>query len=319
MTRVSCTPVKTASHMAACREYLDNDKTVMRAGWNVDPERWREDMQRTLEAYGHDVSGRAGTEPTLAYHEQLAFLPDECDMNGGHVGEREAMEFAWEYYTRVYPNQEVYLCLHDEGDHYCVHALVGRTDLESGHRHDRGAPEALDLRRQVKDELDERFGLTHVMNLKEKEQQMAYGPIAYSRVRGRSREANAERIADRQNRSYKRELFRDCAREMKRARSLGEYKRAMRDLGYGVRETKRGLVYTVKNGRGEERTFTDRAMRPAKLATADVMGAIGRNAGREPSRGREPRETAPGIDNRARDEIAQPEQTQQAIERGLER
>ena len=143
--------------------------------------------------------------------------------------------------------------------------------------------------------------------------------MSYSKVRGRSRETNAERIADRQNRSYKRELFRDCAREMRRARSLDEYKSAMRDLGYGVRETKKGLAYTVTNGRGQERTFTDRAMHPARLATADVRAAIDRNAGRELPRDRKPREMDPGIENRTHDEIVQPGQTQQAIERGLER
>ena len=129
MTTVSCTPVKTPAHAAACGRYLDNDKAVMTAGWNVDPDRWQDEMDRTLRAYGHDKSGRVGAEPTLAYHEQLAFMPDECDMNGGPIGEIQAMNYAWDYYTRVYPDQEVYMCLHDEGDRYCVHAYVGRTDL----------------------------------------------------------------------------------------------------------------------------------------------------------------------------------------------
>ncbi|MBE6465283.1 MAG: hypothetical protein E7Z99_09960 [Coriobacteriaceae bacterium] len=278
MTTVSCTPVKTAGHLAACAGYLENEKAVMTAGWNIDPARWHDEMRRTMAAYGHDVSGRAGTEPTLAYHEQLAFLPDECSQNGGPVGEREAMAFAWEYYTRVYPAQEVFVCLHDEGDRYCAHAIVGRTDLSTGRRHDRGAPEALERRRQVKDELDDRFGLEHVMNLREKEEQMVYGPVSYSNVRARSREVNAERMAAKQGRSYKQQLFRDCARAMRGATTLSQYKEELKAKGYGVRETKRGLTYTVRNARGQERTFTDRAMRPARLSTEDVRHAVNGNA-----------------------------------------
>lgn len=261
----------------------------MAAGWNLDPGRWHDEMSRTIAAYGHDVSGRAGTEPTLAYHEQLAFLPDECDMNGGLVGEREAMGYAWEYFTRVYPNQEVYMCLHDEGDRYCVHALIGRTDLESGKRYDRGAPEALDLRRQVKDELDSKYGLEHVLNLKEKEQQMVYGPLSYSKVRERSREASAERFAAKQQRSYKRQLFRDCAKALRASTTLGQYAEQLEGMGYAVGRERGGLTYTVKNALGQERTFTDKAMRAAKLSTEDVSKAVRRNRDRELARWAEKR------------------------------
>lgn len=278
MTTVSCTPIKSMEHAVACREYLDNEKTVQTAGWNVDPDRWFDEMRRTQVAYHHDVSGRVGVEPTLAYHEQLAFLPDECCMNGGRVDEFAAMSYAWKYFTNVYANQEVYMCLHNEGDRFCVHAYVGRTDLASGRRHDRGAPEALQLRRLVKDALDREYGLQHVMNLREKEQRMVYEPVRYSQVRDRSYEARAERYANRRRRSYKRQLFEDCALALSQAKTIEQYREILEGKGYAVRETKRGLEYSTKNHLGQERTFTDRAMRPARLSTREVKAGIERNA-----------------------------------------
>lgn len=91
-------------------------------------------MSRTREHYGHNKSARkirdketgelVDAKNTILYHQVLAFLPDECDVNGGRLKPEDCMRFAKEYASRYYPNQQIVFALHKE---HCKedHTYVG--------------------------------------------------------------------------------------------------------------------------------------------------------------------------------------------------
>lgn len=174
MTVVKQTGVHSARHSKSLERYLDwgRDKVeghgtqhLVRDGSAKECIREMDDTRR---AYGHDRPGKAGAKATLAYHQILSWLPEECSMNGGPMTAERCLEYARRYVEVRYPNVEAFWVLHRErgGDgveRYSAHILLNRTLLDgprAGLRLDEGpARVAARARAETVRELDAEFDL----------------------------------------------------------------------------------------------------------------------------------------------------------------
>lgn len=79
--------------------------------------KWDSLMEGTRRMFGHDKPSRhvrdkktgelVQAKNTIMYHQILAFLPDECDINGGKLTPEDCMAYAKEYIEKYYPTHEV--------------------------------------------------------------------------------------------------------------------------------------------------------------------------------------------------------------------
>lgn len=123
----------------------------------------------TREVAGHNTAARKGAKNTVMYHQVLAFLPEECDVNGGGLTPELCMAYAKEYAQTRYPNQQIVFALHREHckedgiERYAVHMAINRTDLDTFKRLAEGAgAKAKRERAAAVRELDKRWGLQQV-------------------------------------------------------------------------------------------------------------------------------------------------------------
>ena len=167
MTAIKQVAVTSKAHAASMTKYLNDGRAIERETQNINrPSQWSLQMERTREAYGHDVTSRAGAKNTIMYHQVIAFNPDECDVNGGKLDPKKCMEYTQDYLETRYPNQEAAYVLHkehcaaDNTDRYAVHIGINRTNLETGKRLDegRGRVAAISRANTMKD-LDREHGL----------------------------------------------------------------------------------------------------------------------------------------------------------------
>ena len=129
MTIIKQRAVTERGHQRNLRAYINDDKKVLlRDSQNMEDcknlNRWATFMEETRKAFGHDKAARrvrdkktgelVQAKNTIMYHQILAFLPDECDINGGKLTPEDCMRYAKEYVQRHYPNQQVVLALHNE-------------------------------------------------------------------------------------------------------------------------------------------------------------------------------------------------------------
>jgi len=127
-------------------------------------------MWKTREDYGHNTPWRAGTRNVIIQHQVLAFLPEECDMNGGKMTTQMCMAFARQYLRENYPEYEAALTLHNEpcGDcagRYAVHIAINRTNLETGRRSHDYTRNVMEFKKEMAARcrsLDERWGLSQI-------------------------------------------------------------------------------------------------------------------------------------------------------------
>lgn len=217
--------IRSVRHWSNACAYITDERALTRDVLNIsDPDRWQREMESTRAAYGHDQSGRAGVRPTLAYHEVIAFLPDECDMHGGPVTAERAMDYAREYVSRAYPNQEAALALHDEGGRWAVHAVINRTDLETGKRFDRNARARREMH-AVQHEMDERYGL--IADLERGKH--------YSRVQGRSGHTRETRAIEARGESaWKLDAARQIAQVAQASRGARDFSRELTARGVNI-------------------------------------------------------------------------------------
>lgn len=145
MTIIKQKSVTTKSHAQNLRNYINDPKALLRSFQNIrTPARWSFEMARTREMFGHNKPARSGSKNTIEYHQILAFLPDECDMNGGKMTPELCMKYAQEYARKRYPNAQIAFALHkehcraDKTYRYAVHMAVNRSDLSTGNRLDEG-------------------------------------------------------------------------------------------------------------------------------------------------------------------------------------
>lgn len=169
MTAIKQVSITSPRHLSRIKDYLsfDREKALDHDSLNlVDEHNWWREMDNTREAYGHNRPGKAGARCTYMQHQILGFNPDECDLNGGSMTKERCMQYARDYVTARYPNQEAVWVLHKEHskgdgrDRYAVHIGLNRTNLETGRRLDEGrARQASAARVKTVRELDEKYGL----------------------------------------------------------------------------------------------------------------------------------------------------------------
>lgn len=169
MTAIKQVSVTSPRHLSRLKDYLsfDRDKALDHDSRNLTDENdWWREMDTTREAYGHNRPGKAGARCTYMQHQILGFNPDECDLNGGSMTKERCMQYARDYVSQRYPNQEAVWVLHKEHckadgrSRYAIHIGINRTDLETGKRFNEGrAKQAAAARVKTVRELDGRYGL----------------------------------------------------------------------------------------------------------------------------------------------------------------
>ena len=170
MTAIKQKAVCSPGHWKNVAKYLDDERALARASQNLaDESRWAAEMDATREAYGHNAPGKKGAKCTYAYHQVLAFNPDECSCNGGRMTPEACMEYARQYVEGRYGAYEAAWVLHlehcaaDGTDRYAVHMVVNRTNLETGRRLNEGRSKNAKIERAnaVRD-MDAKWGLAQM-------------------------------------------------------------------------------------------------------------------------------------------------------------
>lgn len=170
MTTIKQVSITTPAHVANLGKYLNDERALARESQHiVNESNWAHEMERTREAYGHNTPARAGKESAFMFHQILAFNPDECSANGGKMTPEKCMEYAREWVSKRYPNQEAIWVLHkehckaDDTERFAIHIAINRTDLETGRRYNDGRSKNAKIERAnaVRD-MDRAWGLRQV-------------------------------------------------------------------------------------------------------------------------------------------------------------
>lgn len=170
MTAIKTVAVTSKAHMSNLARYLDDDRALARESQHiVNEKRWAKEMERTRRAFGHDAPARKGAKNTVAYHQVIAFLPEEGSINGGKMTPKACMAFAREWIETRYPNQEACWALHEEAckadgsRRFAVHICINRTDLTTGKRLDEGPARFAKVERaNAMRDMDRRWGLSQL-------------------------------------------------------------------------------------------------------------------------------------------------------------
>ena len=291
MTVIKQQSVTDRSHQKHLRDYINNDKKVLlRDEQNMagchDLKQWASFMSRTRDRYGHNKSARKSRDKetgkiieaknTILYHQVLAFLPDECDVNGGRLKPEDCMRFAKEYASRYYPNQQIVFALHKEHckeDHtyrYAIHMVINRTNLATGTRIDEGASANAKKKRAARVRtMDKEWGL----------QQVEEG-VQNSKVHAKQPSKIEKEIESRGVRSYKTNLRELCRIAAQRAANLVEYRELLE--GWGVdTQFRRGRMYVTDTDNARYSfsvTKLDASLNPEGLERAFRNNAAGGSA-----------------------------------------
>lgn len=231
--------VSSERHAKNLRNYINDKAALLRDGQHIGIDKnWYREMDSTREIAGHNKPARMGAKNTIMYHQIIAFLPDEADINGGTMTPERCMDYAREYIQTRYPDQQVAFALHlehckeDDTNRYAVHMAINRTNLETGKRLDEGrSTVAKRNRADAIRKMDEKWELQQV------ERDKPNSKIHRQQPRGAEKE-----ITLRGDKSYKsnlRELVR-YARD--KAASIEEFRSFLDEWGVAT-EVKNGKVY----------------------------------------------------------------------------
>lgn len=291
MTVIKQQSVTESSHQKHLRDYINNDKKVLlRDEQNMagchDLKQWASFMSRTRDRYGHNKSARKSRDKetgeiieaknTILYHQVLAFLPDECDVNGGRLTPEDCMRFAKEYASRYYPNQQIVFALHKEHckeDHtyrYAIHMVINRSNIVTGKRlaEGTGAQAKRNRANRVRT-MDKEWGL----------QQVEEG-VQNSKVHAKQPSKVEKEIESRGVRSYKTNLRELCQIAAQRAANLVEYRELLE--GWGVdTQFRRGRMYVTDTDNARYSfsvTKLDASLNPEGLERAFRNNAAGGSA-----------------------------------------
>ena len=291
MTVIKQQSVTESSHQKHLRDYINNDKKVLlRDEQNMagchDLKQWASFMSRTRDRYGHNKSARKSRDKetgeiieaknTILYHQVLAFLPDECDVNGGRLTPEDCMRFAKEYASRYYPNQQIVFALHKEHckeDHtyrYAIHMVINRSNIVTGKRlaEGTGAQAKRNRANRVRT-MDKEWGL----------QQVEEG-VQNSKVHAKQPSKVEKEIESRGVRSYKTNLRELCRIAAQRAANLVEYRELLE--GWGVdTQFRRGRMYVTDTDNARYSfsvTKLDASLNPEGLERAFRNNAAGSSA-----------------------------------------
>lgn len=231
MTIIKQKGVSNERHARNLRNYINSDKALLRDSQNIlNAKRWYREMDETRKIAGHDKAARKGARNVTMYHQILAFLPEEADMNGGDMTPNKCMKYAKKYAQARYPDYQVVFALHrercnaDGTERYAVHMAINRTNLETGKRLAEGKGQAakIDRARTVR-KMDGEWGLQQV------ERDKPNSKIHQRQPRGAEKE-----IMERGQKSYKQNLRKWCERLSGEASSLSEFIALLETVGYKV-------------------------------------------------------------------------------------
>ena len=158
MTIIKQTAVSSDAHVKNLRAYINDDtKVLLRSQQNLrsphDLKNWASQMQRTQKRCKHTSARKhrdketgelVASKNTTMYHQILAFLPEECDLNGGSLTPQKCLEYAQQYVQTYYPELEVVMALHNEycaadgTNRYAMHMVINRSNPTTKKRLDEG-------------------------------------------------------------------------------------------------------------------------------------------------------------------------------------
>lgn len=241
MTIIKQRAVSAKIHAKHLRAYINDERALMRDVQNIARrEAWFKEMDETREVAGHNTAARKGAKNTVMYHQVLAFLPEECDVNGGGLTPELCMAYAKEYAQTRYPNQQIVFALHREHckedgiERYAVHMAINRTDLDTFKRLAEGAgAKAKRERAAAVRELDKRWGLQQV------EEGVPNSRIHRQQLRGVEKE-----MLERGETPIKTALRDACHRALRNARDMDEYRALLDAEGISTR-IHRGKLYAT--------------------------------------------------------------------------
>lgn len=255
MTIVKQTGVSSKSHQKNLRSYINDDrKVLLRDSQNLEHctniKRWATFMEATRKRFGHNKAARhirdkktgelVEAKNTIMLHQILAFLPEECDINGGKLTPEDCMRYAKEYVATYYPHQEVVMALHneycraDKTHRYAVHIVINRSDLETGKRLDEGRGQQAKIKRASRvRKMDAEWGLKQVERDKRN-----------SAIHKKQPSKIEREIEARGGESYKTNLRELCRIAAERARNIYEYRELLD--GWGVdTQFRNGRMYVT--------------------------------------------------------------------------
>lgn len=255
MTIIKQRAVTEKGHQRNLRAYINDDKKVLlRDSQNMEDcknlNRWATFMEETRKAFGQDKAARrvrdkktgelVQAKNTIMYHQILAFLPDECDINGGKLSPEDCMRYAKEYVRRHYPNQQVVLALHneyckeDKTHRYAVHMVINRSDLSTGKRLAEGLSKSAKVERASRiRKMDKAWGLKQV----ERDERN-------SSVHKKQPSKVEKEIEGRGGKSYKMNLRELCRIAAERSQDIYEYREMLE--GWGVdTQFRKGRLYVT--------------------------------------------------------------------------
>ena len=255
MTIIKQRAVTEKGHQKNLRAYINDDrKVLLRGSQNMEHctniKRWASFMEATRRRYGHDKASRhirdkktgkmVEARNTIMFHQILAFLPEECDLNGGRLTPEDCLRYAKEYAAKFYPHQEVVFAVHneyckaDKTHRYAVHMVINRSDLETGNRLDEGRGKSAKVKRASRIRaMDAEWGLHQV----ERDE-------ANSRIHKKQPSKVEKEIEARGGRSYKYNLRELCRIAAQRAEDIYEYREMLE--GWGVEtEFRNGRMYAT--------------------------------------------------------------------------
>lgn len=251
MTVIKQKAVCTAGHAKSLRNYINDPKALLHSFQNIrNPKRWAFEMDRTRKAFGHNTPARRGAKNTIQYHQILAFLPDECDMNGGKMTPELCIKYAEEYAQKRYPNCQIAFALHkehckaDKTSRYAVHMAVNRSDLSTGNRIDEGLSKSAKRdRANFVRSMDGRWNLQQLEKGKPNSKIHSRQPDRVGAEREIIDRAAKRGIAP-EDASYKFNLRKLCQGLKKQATSIEEYRRLLQEWGVAT-EIKNGKLYAT--------------------------------------------------------------------------
>ena len=255
MTIIKQRAVTENGHQRNLRAYINDDKKVLfRDSQNMDGctniKRWATFMEATRRRFGHDKASRMvrdkktgelrQSKNTIMYHQILAFLPDECDINGGKLTPEECMAYAKEYAAKFYPNQQVVFALHneyckeDKTHRYAVHMVINRSDIQTKKRLNEGRGQKAKVERASRiRKMDKAWGLKQV----ERDERN-------SSIHKKQPSKVEKEIEGRGGKSYKMNLRELCRIAAERSQDIYEYREMLE--GWGVdTQFRKGRLYVI--------------------------------------------------------------------------
>ena len=126
-------------HAKSLKKYINKKDALLRETQNIKlGDNWYEVMKITRDIQaGMSRKQKEGTKSAKIYHQIIAFLPDEADINGGKMTPELCMKYARQYTERHYKNHEIVFALHkehciaDDTYRYAIHMAINRIDLET--------------------------------------------------------------------------------------------------------------------------------------------------------------------------------------------